>query len=121
MPASKEFGVSEVAESLATGLFLVGFGVGALVAGPISETIGRSPVYIDDHHGIWLGAEYRVTAYLPIHRWLLCGNSSCMRWRFDIGSFQSDGTRVCLPNIRQCSLHVEIRNHTFPYSYVYLT
>ncbi|PQE03207.1 putative benomyl methotrexate resistance protein [Rutstroemia sp. NJR-2017a BBW] len=44
--ASEEFGVSEVAESLATGLFLVGFGFGALFAGPISETIGRNPVYI---------------------------------------------------------------------------
>lgn len=44
--ASKDFGVSEVTESLATGLFLIGFGVGALFAGPISETIGRNPVYI---------------------------------------------------------------------------
>ncbi|KAG8533960.1 uncharacterized protein KY384_001702 [Bacidia gigantensis] len=46
MQASKTFGVSEVAESLATGLFLVGFGVGSLFAGPISETVGRNPVYI---------------------------------------------------------------------------
>jgi multidrug resistance protein len=44
--ASMDFGVSEVTESLATGLFLIGFGVGALFAGPISETIGRNPVYI---------------------------------------------------------------------------
>ena len=44
--ASQEFGVSEVTESLATGLFLVGFGFGALFAGPISETVGRNPVYI---------------------------------------------------------------------------
>ncbi|TGO12658.1 hypothetical protein BTUL_0084g00160 [Botrytis tulipae] len=44
--AAEDFGVSEVAESLATGLFLVGFGLGALFAGPISETIGRNPVYI---------------------------------------------------------------------------
>ena len=44
--AAKDFGVSEVVESLATGLFLVGFGLGALVAGPISETVGRNPVYI---------------------------------------------------------------------------
>jgi len=35
-----------VAESLATGLFLIGFGAGALFAGPISETVGRNPVYI---------------------------------------------------------------------------
>ena len=44
--AAEEFGVSEVTESLATGLFLVGFGFGALFAGPISETVGRNPVYI---------------------------------------------------------------------------
>lgn len=44
--ASAEFGVSEVVESLATGLYLIGFGAGALTAGPISETVGRNPVYI---------------------------------------------------------------------------
>lgn len=44
--ASKEFGVSQVVESLATGLFLIGFGIGGLVAGPVSETLGRNPVYI---------------------------------------------------------------------------
>ena len=44
--ASMDFGVSEVVESLATGIFLIGFGVGALFAGPISETVGRNPVYI---------------------------------------------------------------------------
>jgi len=44
--AAEEFGVSEVTESLATGLFLIGFGFGALFAGPISETVGRNPVYI---------------------------------------------------------------------------
>ncbi|RKK63884.1 putative efflux pump kojT, partial [Fusarium oxysporum] len=44
--AAAELGVSEVAESLATGLFLVGMGVGSLVAGPFSETFGRSLVYI---------------------------------------------------------------------------
>ncbi|KAL7807034.1 major facilitator superfamily domain-containing protein [Trichoderma aethiopicum] len=43
--AAEEFGVSEVAEALATGLFLAGFGFGALVAGPLSETVGRNPVY----------------------------------------------------------------------------
>ena len=46
MQASADFGVSEVTESLATGIFLIGFGVGALFAGPVSETIGRNPVYI---------------------------------------------------------------------------
>lgn len=44
--AAEEFGVSEVVESMATGLFLIGFGFGSLVAGPISETVGRNPVYI---------------------------------------------------------------------------
>ncbi|KAI9706157.1 MAG: hypothetical protein M1820_004918 [Bogoriella megaspora] len=44
--AAQEFGVSEVVESMATGLYLIGFGVGALFAGPISETLGRNPVYI---------------------------------------------------------------------------
>ncbi|KAF2017832.1 MFS transporter [Aaosphaeria arxii CBS 175.79] len=44
--ASHEFGVSEVVESLATGIFLIGFGFGALFAGPFSETVGRNPVYI---------------------------------------------------------------------------
>lgn len=44
--AAETFGVSQVTESLATGIFLIGFGVGALFAGPISETIGRNPVYI---------------------------------------------------------------------------
>ncbi|KAI9753843.1 MAG: blue light receptor [Chaenotheca gracillima] len=44
--AAEDFGVSQVVESLATGLFLVGFGVGALFAGPWSETVGRNPVYI---------------------------------------------------------------------------
>ncbi|KAI0424402.1 major facilitator superfamily domain-containing protein [Xylaria sp. FL1042] len=44
--AAAEFGVSPVVESLATGLFLVGFGTGALLASPLSELIGRQPVYI---------------------------------------------------------------------------
>ncbi|KAK5121270.1 hypothetical protein LTR85_005436 [Meristemomyces frigidus] len=44
--ASNEFHVAEVVESMATGLFLIGFGCGSLFAGPISETVGRNPVYI---------------------------------------------------------------------------
>ncbi|TDZ17026.1 putative efflux pump kojT [Colletotrichum orbiculare MAFF 240422] len=43
--AAAEFGVSEVAESLATGLYLVGMGLGSLIAGPFSETFGRNAVY----------------------------------------------------------------------------
>lgn len=38
--------VTPLVEILATGLYLVGFGVGALFAGPLSETLGRNPVYI---------------------------------------------------------------------------
>lgn len=40
--AAREFGVSEVVDVLATGLYLIGFGVGALFAGPFSETLGRN-------------------------------------------------------------------------------
>ncbi|KAF5004977.1 hypothetical protein FDECE_8556 [Fusarium decemcellulare] len=43
--AAASLGVSEVAESLATGLYLVGMGIGSLVAGPFSETFGRNAVY----------------------------------------------------------------------------
>lgn len=46
VPAAEEFGVSQVVESMATGLFLIGFGFGALFSGPFSETVGRNPVYI---------------------------------------------------------------------------
>ncbi|QIW96975.1 hypothetical protein AMS68_002493 [Peltaster fructicola] len=45
-PAAMEFGVAPVVESMATGLFLIGFGVGAMFAGCLSETVGRNPVYI---------------------------------------------------------------------------
>lgn len=44
--AATSLGVSEVSESLATGLYLVGMGMGSLVAGPFSETFGRNAVYI---------------------------------------------------------------------------
>lgn len=45
--AAENFGVSEVTESLAgTGIFLIGFGFGALAAGPLSEMLGRYPVYM---------------------------------------------------------------------------
>lgn len=44
--ATVEFGVSETVESLATGLYFIGFGLGSLLAGPISETLGRNTVYI---------------------------------------------------------------------------
>ncbi|KAL4939884.1 hypothetical protein BDV06DRAFT_230787 [Aspergillus oleicola] len=44
--AASEFQVAEVTESLATALYLIGFGVGALVASPLSEMLGRYPVYL---------------------------------------------------------------------------
>ncbi|KAH8806131.1 major facilitator superfamily domain-containing protein [Xylogone sp. PMI_703] len=44
--AASDFGVSQTVEALATGLFLCGFGVGSLIAGPLSETVGRNPVYM---------------------------------------------------------------------------
>lgn len=44
--AARSLGVAPVAESLATGLYLVGMGVGSLVAGPFSETFGRNAVYV---------------------------------------------------------------------------
>ncbi|SPJ74258.1 related to multidrug resistance protein [Fusarium torulosum] len=43
--AAASLGVSQVAESLATGLYLVGMGLGSLIAGPFSETFGRNAVY----------------------------------------------------------------------------
>ncbi|KAL9108745.1 MAG: hypothetical protein Q9227_006541 [Pyrenula ochraceoflavens] len=54
--ASMEFGVAEVVESLATGIFLCGFGVGALPASSLSEFLGRYPVYLGSLSifGCWL-------------------------------------------------------------------
>ena len=44
--AAADLNVSEVTETLAVGIFLVGFGVGALICGPFSEVLGRSFTYI---------------------------------------------------------------------------
>lgn len=44
--AAKDFGVSDVVESLSTGVYLMAFGIGSLISGPFSETVGRNPVYI---------------------------------------------------------------------------
>ncbi|KAL2670526.1 hypothetical protein Neosp_014314 [[Neocosmospora] mangrovei] len=56
--AAKEFDVSDVVESLATGLYLIGIGVGSLFAGPFSETFGRNAVYIGSMliFAIWIMA-----------------------------------------------------------------
>ncbi|KAB8249535.1 major facilitator superfamily domain-containing protein [Aspergillus flavus] len=39
------FGVSPMAGSMSTGIFLIGVGVGSLFSGPLSETFGRNIVY----------------------------------------------------------------------------
>ncbi|CAK3963414.1 MFS general substrate transporter [Lecanosticta acicola] len=44
--AAHEFHVLTTMQMLATALFMIGLGLGALVAGPVSETIGRNPVYL---------------------------------------------------------------------------
>lgn len=41
-----EFHVSEVAQSLSTSMYLFGVGSGALLVGPISETVGRLVTYL---------------------------------------------------------------------------
>lgn len=43
---SGEFHVSQEAETLPTALFFLGISLGSLFAGPISETVGRNPVYL---------------------------------------------------------------------------
>ncbi|KAL9087530.1 MAG: hypothetical protein Q9165_006641 [Trypethelium subeluteriae] len=44
--AAESLGVSDVAESLVTGIYLIGLGFGTLICGPFSETFGRNMVYI---------------------------------------------------------------------------
>ncbi|KAF3159386.1 hypothetical protein TWF788_003795 [Orbilia oligospora] len=44
--ASQEFGVSKEAETLSTAMYLFGIGSGCLFVGPLSETVGRNPVYL---------------------------------------------------------------------------
>jgi MFS family permease len=43
---SSEFRVSPDVSALATGIFLIGFGCGAPLSGPLSETVGRNPIYL---------------------------------------------------------------------------
>ncbi|KAJ5752644.1 major facilitator superfamily domain-containing protein [Penicillium odoratum] len=44
--ASQDLHVSEVVESIATGIYLLGFSFGSLFSGPLSEVFGRNVVYI---------------------------------------------------------------------------
>ncbi|KAL6872196.1 MFS general substrate transporter [Trichoderma novae-zelandiae] len=44
--ASSHFHVSQVAENLDIAMYLFGVGIGSQVAGPLSETVGRNPVYL---------------------------------------------------------------------------
>ena len=44
--SQRDFNVSRTIEDLTTGLFLIGFGFGALVSGPFSERYGRIPALI---------------------------------------------------------------------------
>lgn len=45
-PAAAAMHVSETSETLATALFLIGLSLGSLVAGPLSEELGRNPIYL---------------------------------------------------------------------------
>ncbi|KAJ6007280.1 major facilitator superfamily domain-containing protein [Penicillium herquei] len=44
--ASQELHVSEIVESIATGIYLLGFALGSLFSGPLSEVFGRNAIYI---------------------------------------------------------------------------
>ncbi|KAM0720743.1 hypothetical protein Q7P37_004880 [Cladosporium fusiforme] len=59
VPASADLGVSEVTEALGgTAMFLIGFGCGSLFSSPLSELVGRYPVYLGalSLFGIWIMA-----------------------------------------------------------------
>jgi len=53
---TKEFHVSDEAETLSPALYTLGVAVGSLFAGPISETVGRNPIYVGSRivHVAWL-------------------------------------------------------------------
>lgn len=44
--AASEYKVSTVTESLATGLYCIGTGIGSLFSAPLSETYGRNTIYV---------------------------------------------------------------------------
>ncbi|KAH6648175.1 major facilitator superfamily domain-containing protein [Truncatella angustata] len=43
---TQQFGVSKVAANLTTAMYTFGIGSGSMFAGPLSETVGRNPVYL---------------------------------------------------------------------------
>ncbi|KAK4611956.1 putative efflux pump kojT [Fulvia fulva] len=45
-PESEGLHVSETAQTVTTAVFFIGIALGALFAGPLSETFGRNPVYL---------------------------------------------------------------------------
>ncbi|KAK4107194.1 MFS general substrate transporter [Canariomyces notabilis] len=51
---SRELNISKTTENLSTAMYLFGIGTGALVAGPVSETTGRNPVYLVSTFGYLL-------------------------------------------------------------------
>lgn len=53
---AEQFHVSEEAEALSPSLYTFGLALGSLFAGPISETVGRNPVYVISRcfHVVWL-------------------------------------------------------------------
>jgi MFS family permease len=44
--ASEMYNVSSVPENLSTAMYLFGIGTGCFFVGPLSETLGRNPVYL---------------------------------------------------------------------------
>ncbi|KOS46839.1 hypothetical protein ACN38_g2147 [Penicillium nordicum] len=50
----KVYGSSSVVQTLPTAMYLIGTGLGAVVTGPISEVVGRNPVYIPTMIGFML-------------------------------------------------------------------
>lgn len=54
MVVSMNYGISLETAELGTGLYLIGFGIGPLFFGPLSEAFGRTPVYMVSFLGFLL-------------------------------------------------------------------
>jgi hypothetical protein len=132
--AAKDFGVSEVAESLATGMFFVSIsysvsaqlktdnGTNRIVPhrlwrrGPLRRSLQRngwakSSVYCHAdavyalHHGIGARAKPRLPTRLPLLGWLLRKHAARVRRRLAVRSVEPHGTRLCLSRIRKRRFH----------------